>query len=474
MIKLKGYKGITLIALVITIIVLLILAGITIAQITGQDSAPNKAAEARQKNEQGAEFDEIKVAVVGAIANGNTGLVDAESLKNELNGLVENEGKLAIRSDNAPWIVVGKTGVKYKITKNGEVTLAEPVATVEFNSTTDSIAVRQSKKLSITCKGVSGYHTVANEVIFSSSNNNIATVQDDGSIKIADNATVGATLTITVVADGISGNNECVITVKENIWEIGTAINATNYGKRITNYKSNAETNQDDIGWKLFYQDVNYTYIIADKPQGNYKPSEYYNSCTLGNVGKGLNSTYYSSYPTQFNSLNNNMKAVTWMTDTSKWTMYTDSNNGNHATWAIASPSIELIIASFNADAENDGQTVLTTPTVEQYGYINSWYTNSPFPVDYNNGIYNYSSDPTDTNAIWWISSPANHHMYQYGALSCLIMNGSSNSQGHAFTYLNPMAIASDPIDTYSYPIRPVVCIPTSKFMGNNAIFTLE
>ena len=124
MIKLKGYKGITLIALVITIIVLLILAGITIAQITGQDSAPNKAAEARQKNEQGAEFDEIKVAVVGAIANGNTGLVDAESLKNELNGLVENEGKLAIRSDNAPWIVVGKTGVKYKITKNGEVTLA--------------------------------------------------------------------------------------------------------------------------------------------------------------------------------------------------------------------------------------------------------------------------------------------------------------------------------------------------------------
>ena len=47
MINLKGQKGITLIALVITIIVLLILAGITISQIASQDSAPNKAAEAK-------------------------------------------------------------------------------------------------------------------------------------------------------------------------------------------------------------------------------------------------------------------------------------------------------------------------------------------------------------------------------------------------------------------------------------------
>ncbi len=54
MIKLKDHKGITLIALVITIIVLLILAGITIAMITGQDSAPEKAAEAKIENDKGA------------------------------------------------------------------------------------------------------------------------------------------------------------------------------------------------------------------------------------------------------------------------------------------------------------------------------------------------------------------------------------------------------------------------------------
>ena len=54
MINLKGHKGITLIALVITIIVLLILAGITISQIASKDSAPNKAAEAKVENDKGA------------------------------------------------------------------------------------------------------------------------------------------------------------------------------------------------------------------------------------------------------------------------------------------------------------------------------------------------------------------------------------------------------------------------------------
>ena len=47
-------SGITLIALIITIIVLLILAGVTIAAITSNESAPNKAVEAREENDKGA------------------------------------------------------------------------------------------------------------------------------------------------------------------------------------------------------------------------------------------------------------------------------------------------------------------------------------------------------------------------------------------------------------------------------------
>ena len=46
----KEQKGITLIALVITIIVLLILSGVTIAMLTSNHSAPQKATEAAQKD----------------------------------------------------------------------------------------------------------------------------------------------------------------------------------------------------------------------------------------------------------------------------------------------------------------------------------------------------------------------------------------------------------------------------------------
>ena len=63
----ENNKGITLIALVITIIVLLILAGITIAMITGQDSAPEKAAQAKIENDKGAAKDAAALLVTGKI-----------------------------------------------------------------------------------------------------------------------------------------------------------------------------------------------------------------------------------------------------------------------------------------------------------------------------------------------------------------------------------------------------------------------
>ena len=60
-------KGITLIALVITIIVLLILAGITIAMLGGQDSAPNKAAESKIINDVGAAKDAVALKATETI-----------------------------------------------------------------------------------------------------------------------------------------------------------------------------------------------------------------------------------------------------------------------------------------------------------------------------------------------------------------------------------------------------------------------
>ena len=50
--KFKKNKGITLIALVVTIVVLLILAGISISMLTGQNGILNRASEAKEKTEK--------------------------------------------------------------------------------------------------------------------------------------------------------------------------------------------------------------------------------------------------------------------------------------------------------------------------------------------------------------------------------------------------------------------------------------
>lgn len=61
-INLKGKKGITLIALVITIIILLILAGVAIATLTGDNGLLQKTTSSKEKNEEAEIEEQIKLA----------------------------------------------------------------------------------------------------------------------------------------------------------------------------------------------------------------------------------------------------------------------------------------------------------------------------------------------------------------------------------------------------------------------------
>ena len=64
----KNNKGITLIALVVTIIVLLILAGVSIAMLTGENGILGKAKEASYTNALGAAKDEVGLIATDAVA----------------------------------------------------------------------------------------------------------------------------------------------------------------------------------------------------------------------------------------------------------------------------------------------------------------------------------------------------------------------------------------------------------------------
>ena len=67
--KVKTKNGITLIALVITIIVLLILAGVSIAMLTGDNGILNKATTAKQKTEETTAEERVKLEVGGSFDN---------------------------------------------------------------------------------------------------------------------------------------------------------------------------------------------------------------------------------------------------------------------------------------------------------------------------------------------------------------------------------------------------------------------
>ena len=78
--KIKSTKGITLLALVITIIFLLILAGVTIATLTGDNGLIKRAQDAKIATEIASIKEEIQTDILSEQAE-NQGSISDSSLK---------------------------------------------------------------------------------------------------------------------------------------------------------------------------------------------------------------------------------------------------------------------------------------------------------------------------------------------------------------------------------------------------------
>ena len=111
--KLKQTKGITLIALVITIIVLLILAGVTIATLTGDNGILTKAQSAKKVSTDAEIEEKVKLAVIASKIN-ESNTVDTDVLATELNNQFGNDGWEKTEIDENTWKVT-VNGKSYKI-----------------------------------------------------------------------------------------------------------------------------------------------------------------------------------------------------------------------------------------------------------------------------------------------------------------------------------------------------------------------
>ena len=100
--QLKQSKGITLIALVITIVVLLILAGVSIATLTGENGILTQAEEAKSKTKEAEAFERVGVEIAGSY--GTTGKIDLgllnDNLRKNVKGLTYNGAEISEDDSN--------------------------------------------------------------------------------------------------------------------------------------------------------------------------------------------------------------------------------------------------------------------------------------------------------------------------------------------------------------------------------------
>ena len=100
--KEKFNQGITLIALVVTIVVLLILAGVSIQMLAGEDGIIKQAVDAKDKTTIGNEKDLVDLAAQAAKLNSGWGEITEENLEKELTSNI------------------GERDVDYTLTKTGD------------------------------------------------------------------------------------------------------------------------------------------------------------------------------------------------------------------------------------------------------------------------------------------------------------------------------------------------------------------
>ena len=93
--EIKGTKGITLVALVVTIIILLILAGVSINLLTGQNGLINRAKDSKIQTEIASIKEQIQIDIIGKQSE-NNGNISEDSLKEILEkyGTLSEEEKI--------------------------------------------------------------------------------------------------------------------------------------------------------------------------------------------------------------------------------------------------------------------------------------------------------------------------------------------------------------------------------------------
>lgn len=213
-IKLKENKGITLIALVVTIIVLLILAGVSISMLTGQNGILNRSASAKEKMQEEGLKEEISLAVQSAMTKG-LGVLTKENLETELGNIA---GAQVTYDESAKKFTVSRDGYAFTVDLNGNVVSANGIV---LDKSTLSLLTGKSETLTVSYVG-----SASGTVTWTSSDTSVATVDSSGKVTAK-----GESGTATITATCGSYTTKCTLTITQKITAISAEAISVGTGK---------------------------------------------------------------------------------------------------------------------------------------------------------------------------------------------------------------------------------------------------
>lgn len=229
---LKQKKGITLIALVITIIVLLILAGISISMLSGDNGLLNKVESSKKITNEATVLEEVKLQLLGSYSDKN--IWNYQDLKNNLNKLGIN----SLYDEEIYPIFFKYKGYDFKIDRYWNL-------------------------------------NICNEVVYESDNLNFNGTSDyiDTGIKLFDKENFNKNFQIRIIVDEINKkikNQGTLINAKQEIASLeypGFVFRKSNNNIPIVELSMNGKTGLNTINYE--YQDIEKKLITISRINGN-------------------------------------------------------------------------------------------------------------------------------------------------------------------------------------------------------------
>lgn len=411
-------KGITLVALVVTIIILLVLAGITVASLTGDNGLIGKTGEAKKQTEISEGLEQLEIAVTQS--TNKRGNIDETKLAKNLSKI---------------------NGLKYINTENEEIDI------------TENTEIKLTAKVKL--KGNT----------FKINNEGNVSYKKEGTFDNADIINSPETYYGHWVTNYNSPNDAGILDTQEQFgkWQIFMA-DDTNIYLIASNYIIAEYTGKkNNVGYN--YSQTNKTRIWFSNIVNQYNANTTKNDIPniLSNLDK--QTTYHKWINTEVNQTKNLLteKAVASMLDVSVWNGY---NNSIYAKYAIGGPTIEMFCKSYN-----DSHTGNKLEAQELYDTGYKIKKGSTSATDTVSGLKTMAKNTLVDSMYFKESSDINCYYYWLASTSAAADYVMLIINGEGISYDGPWKDWSG--------LRPVVCLKSNvhlveKTNGTTTTYELE